>query len=774
MKAASLRLRKRFNITYKSAVKYAVYFVLLYFLAKAPVAPGIYPFAFGFFFALVFAGQSMLVLSPLYVAACVAASPSLNSFLASGITAGVLLLAQAFHIRFKKPITLPFMLLYAALSQTGFATVSLIGQGSILNTLLTLVFGLIFMYAASALMKSVIVRGLKYKMNAAELACAGIVLAAVSCGIAAVNIAGLELIRVFAPLFILTALYTVGGGYAVGSAAVIGLGAAVAAGEPVYIGAFTLIAVLASVFTNASRWFAAGAVLIADLTFGLYFKVYGGWPVFSIICTAAGCAAFMALPQKAFALLGGLLAGTHDKSAMRCLVNRNRADTAKKMDSIAGVFAEMEVVFGNMVKGVMPVEQAKDVLAAEIPAAYCFDCGDRAFCHRDRAADTLALFAETIEKGIHKGKATLIDLPAGLTARCRRTSGLIAAFNGKVSQYRAYAGSVSGADAGRLAIGRQLGGVARIMESMAQEAARPLSFDLTRERRLMEELAYNDIICSECVINGEPGGNGALETTLIVKTDTYDGDKLLKAASEVCGGRMAAACAEAAPKAGFTVVKLIAAPKYGVVFGSALTPKAGNTVSGDTHSFIRIGEDKFMMALCDGMGSGEKAQTLAALAVSLIENFYKAGFDSELILQNVNKLLNIGGDENFAALDICVMNLREGTCDFIKIGAPFGGIKHKSDAEATAGGSLTLGALDEVRPAITRKVLSGGDIVVLNTDGVTDVFPCEQGYLNFLNNDRTANPQTLCNDLLQFCVKADRAAPHDDMSVLAARIFVNV
>ncbi len=770
--AASLSFKKKYNITYKSAIKYAAYFVLMFLLFKAPLSEGIYPFAFGFFFALVFSGQSLLVLCPLYIAAGVAASPSLSSLLSAAVTAGVLLAAQLTHIRLKKPIMILQMLVYAAVSQAGFIAVSLINKAGVLNTVLTVVFGLIFMYAAASLLKSVILRGLKYKLNAAETACAGIVLTALSCGMAVINLGPLELVRIAAPFLILITMSSAGGGASFAAAAAMGLGAGIATGQPLYIGAFTLMALLANIFTGASRWFAAGAVVIADLAFGLYFKAYGDYSLFTAVCTVIGCAGFMAVPQRAVAALSGYLTGAHDKSAVRYMINRNRRDTAKKIGSIAGVFSEMEQVFGNMVKGVMPVEQAKAVLADEIPGEYCFDCAERNFCHRDRRDDTLKAFSDTIEKGIHKGKATLIDLPAAITTRCKRTSGLLSALNGKIAQYRSYAGSVSNMDAGRVIIGQSFGGVARIMEGMAHSVETPLSFDRSREKRLMEELSYRDIICSECVIGAER--DGAPEATLIIQTNTFNKDKLLKAVSEVTGGAMLITGMEAAPRAGFTVIKLITAPRYDVVFGSALTPKGGNSVSGDTHSFIKIGEDKFMMALCDGMGSGEKAESLAALAVSLIENFYRAGFDNEIILYSVNKLLNIGADENFAALDICVMDLREGACDFIKIGSPFGAIKRKNEAEMLSGGSLPLGALDEVRPIIARKIIQNGDMVVLNTDGITDVFQSEQDYVNFLNNVRTANPQTLCNELLEYAVKADRHAPHDDMSVLAARIFISV
>jgi serine/threonine protein phosphatase PrpC len=61
--------------------------------------------------------------------------------------------------------------------------------------------------------------------------------------------------------------------------------------------------------------------------------------------------------------------------------------------------------------------------------------------------------------------------------------------------------------------------------------------------------------------------------------------------------------------------------------------------------------------------------------------------------------------------------------------------------------------------------------VVLTSDGITDVFPSQAEYLNLINNIRTVNPQTLADDVLKFCVKSDKDAPHDDMTVLAARIY---
>ena len=63
---------------------------------------------------------------------------------------------------------------------------------------------------------------------------------------------------------------------------------------------------------------------------------------------------------------------------------------------------------------------------------------------------------------------------------------------------------------------------------------------------------------------------------------------------------------------------------------------------------IRIDERKFMVALSDGMGSGEYAKKVSETAISLLESFYRAKMPSDLVLSTVNKLLSFSKEETFA------------------------------------------------------------------------------------------------------------------------------
>ena len=194
-------------------------------------------------------------------------------------------------------------------------------------------------------------------------------------------------------------------------------------------------------------------------------------------------------------------------------------------------------------------------------------------------------------------------------------------------------------------------------------------------------------------------------------------------------------------------------------------------MSGDTHTFLRIDEHKFLLGLCDGMGSGVNAEKASSTSISLIENFYKAGFDNETILTSVNKLLSLSQDEVFTAVDVCVMDLQEGICDFIKIGATYGFVKSKNSVEIISAGSLPLGVLEEMKPCITKKALSDGDTVVVVSDGITDAFATKEELATKIAQIALKTPQETADVLLAAALEKDGNEAKDDMTVVVAQIF---
>ena len=212
-------------------------------------------------------------------------------------------------------------------------------------------------------------------------------------------------------------------------------------------------------------------------------------------------------------------------------------------------------------------------------------------------------------------------------------------------------------------------------------------------------------------------------------------------------------------------------PPFDAVFGVAKTTKEGSNKSGDTHSVMKLSGDKFMVALSDGMGSGDNAEKISSVAISLIESFYKAGLSGNLILSTVNKLLAINSEDTFTALDISVIDLKTCQADFIKYGSPYGFIIGENGIRIIEGNTLPLGILDELKPSVCQADLSGDNMVLLVTDGVSDAFGSSGEIIDFIRSVPALNPQTLADSIVAKAIELNDGKPKDDMTALAVRLF---
>ena len=160
------------------------------------------------------------------------------------------------------------------------------------------------------------------------------------------------------------------------------------------------------------------------------------------------------------------------------------------------------------------------------------------------------------------------------------------------------------------------------------------------------------------------------------------------------------------------------------------------------------------------------------MTLGLIENFYKAGFDNDVVLESVNKLLAINNGEDYSTLDICLVDLNNNIADFIKVGAPFSAIKREGSIELLEGGALPIGALESITPSTYKTTISTKDIVVMATDGITDAFKSQDNFVEFINHIATNNPQTIAESVLNEAMRLNNMEAKDDMTVLVARTYL--
>ena len=415
----------------------------------------------------------------------------------------------------------------------------------------------------------------------------------------------------------------------------------------------------------------------------------------------------------------------------------------------------------------LEAKQAVGLFYDDFLSRICEGCENFDHCFGARNSKMRESLLTLLSTGIEKGKINLIDIPEYFAKKCMRTNPALQVINQYFVSYRRYCATMANLDSTRRIIGKQMLGVSNLLKTMSGSDSGEVNFRPELEQSVKDSLLNAHLTVHEVAVYTE---NGKTYVTAVVRESDSVRSSLTATVSKAVGTPMMVTERKECAKPGYVSVEMMPAPKYDVVFGASGCKKAGSSVSGDTHSLVNLSENRFMLALCDGMGSGEDALKTSANSISLIENFYRAGFDSELILDSVNGLLSSCQEEVYCTIDIAVVDLNKGRCDFIKLGAVPGFIK-SDRMEMISGNSLPLGILEETTPSTDTRVLKHNDMVVLVTDGILDAFREVSAFSAYLETVKTSNPQELADAILETAIRKNNNRPKDDMTVLTLRLF---
>ena len=750
-------------------IKYLLFFALFYVLNKANINYYITPFYFGIFFALIWCNQNVLILSPLYIVARYLTALSLFDLYGAMFGVGVMLIIYGIHQKLKKPIRQIFFLPYALVCIALDVFFKIYYGANPIYQTIEVVVGLLFMFATMKFFEVLIVRGVRGRMTSLELICGGSVLSAIFCGLSTFSFWGFELVKFFAFFVVLFVSYSFDAKTTLFMSAIMGIGTLLNSNNALYISPIIIWALVAVCFKTKHRVVPLLCAFASEIVIGYYFSLYYSYSVISFLpCLISGLL-YLALPHRLYTWTQDYYNSTFVSLTMQNIITRNRDIMQKRLYRLSGVFCEMDNVFRSMIKGKVAMAEIKSLMQAEIKSALCLDCPEKNRCHRIYQHETSAIIENLTDVAFEKGKITLIDIPSVLTSRCFKVNQLVYKLNELINQYKSYAGLVNSIDASRVLIAEQLYGVSKVMKNLATEMGHNIDFDRGLEKKVIDELTYNNIICSDALIYNND--TTCVSATLAVRKEDYLKANIAKIVSKICNAKMIVCEDEMCDKAGWRIVNLKTAPKFDIVFGNSAITKSSSTTSGDCYSILRIENDKILMALCDGMGSGEKAENCSRVAISLVENFYKAGFDNEVILSSVNKFLSLGKEDVFSCLDLAVIDLKQGVCDLIKLGATIGHIKHSSTTEKIKCEALPLGIISTAEPTIQKKVLISGDMIVLCTDGINDSFSEENEFCDFINNINSLNPQEVADKILNKALENNQGVAIDDMTVIVAKVF---
>ena len=141
----------------------------------------------------------------------------------------------------------------------------------------------------------------------------------------------------------------------------------------------------------------------------------------------------------------------------------------------------------------------------------------------------------------------------------------------------------------------------------------------------------------------------------------------------------------------------------------------------------------------------------------------------------INSVLVLRPDQTiFSTMDLCVVNLCTGTCEFVKVGAATTFIKRDGIVEMVSSSTLPAGMIRRADYEIKCKKLYDGDFVIMVSDGVLESAKQEEKeeyFKKVIEQIKSVSPQEIANAVLTAALELHEYQPIDDMTVLVCGIW---
>lgn len=216
--------------------------------------------------------------------------------------------------------------------------------------------------------------------------------------------------------------------------------------------------------------------------------------------------------------------------------------------------------------------------------------------------------------------------------------------------------------------------------------------------------------------------------------------------------------------------RYVVAPEYDISIAVASAVKENRRTSGDFTTCCLLSRDTFAMALCDGMGSGEKAAGESRLCATLLISLLEAGMKAEEAINLANSLIIGSGIGSYTAIDLCVAELG-GAARLYKCGGAATYLCAGAEAEEIAAGGLPAGAEAGSGAECYERSMDDESTLVLISDGIALSGDGTGKWIKeLIEHGSLATPQRLASEILNRARDSSGGVPRDDLTVIATNI----
>lgn len=450
----------------------------------------------------------------------------------------------------------------------------------------------------------------------------------------------------------------------------------------------------------------------------------------------------------------------------------------RKLEHFAEPFLALSRTFFRLAEQkVVLEEQDMDSILLEVNGRLCRDCEKANRCLGFSRHDKYHTASCILPAAREHGYLELGDFPMNFVNKCDYLSSYLDVTNQELRMLHNDMRWQNKLAESRQAIGEQFQDIGMLLKDFANEISREKTLELNRKRELAAVLKRNQVLVRK--IEKLENNNRYQEIHLLAKSRKrvcVTTRELARYVSAVLEKRFVPIPeSKNVLSKEYQEIVLVEDTKFKAITGMARRCKDGELVCGDSYSFVKLDTGELVMTLADGMGTGQLAATESTAVVDLLEHFLEAGVSERTAIRLINSVFVLkSGEQGLSTLDMAIVNLYTGVCEFIKMGAATAFIKRGGQVEQIVGNYLPMGVFLEAQYDNVSKKLYGGDFIILMSDGILERFITqnrEQMVVNFLEELTTQNPNEMAHAILEYAT-GERGGEHgDDMTVLVAALW---
>lgn len=614
-----------------------------------------------------------------------------------------------------------------------------------------------------------------YFFSSEEIISIGLIICLAVSGVGDLNIFDVEIRNILAYIVIVSIAFTGGATYGTAIGVAMGIIVGISSGNMMEgITIYSSAGLIAGIFKDTGRFFSFLSYIVMYFAISIYSRELSISPLIEVVLAGG---VFLLIPKKVFTFLEGEIDG--DKKKIECNereIGELKQEFSDKIKRLQKVLVTISKTLHDMNSNDKLMYKNKSTALIEnLADSVCSKCSKCDKCW-SRDFNTTYNALEKLIKSYESGK---IYFPNELEKMCMYKFELIKDTERIVTNLNNKEILKERLGEGRELMANHVDNIYDAIGEMLMDFNKEISISEDFERVIRRALNKNGIQYKKIFCYRDSNSRTKVKITMNKCIgERYCAKNILPILNSIMNRKMCIAQEGCTinPENNECVVLIEESPRYNIETYGASAAKEGEKYSGDTFSFGKSRNGKYMNIISDGMGYGPEAGKESKATVDIIEDFIDAGFSKEAAINMINSIMTMKfeEDERFSTLDLNLLDTYSGEISFVKVGAVASFIKRGKKIKAIVSNMPPFGLVDKVEIDEVKENVKGGDLIITLSDGILDINKESLGKYNWLEEflvSASKDPKQLAEDILEKAKELSGGKVKDDMTVIVSKVY---